>query len=88
MLARSLQEGVVEGPDELDLATVFGTGFAPFRGGVLRYADARGLADVVDSLAKLAEDPSVTGDDRDRRSRFEPADVLVEHVRRGSPIRS
>ena len=41
--ARCLEEGAVEGPAQLDLATVFGTGFAPFRGGVLSYADARGL---------------------------------------------
>jgi hypothetical protein len=33
---------------------VFGTGWAPHRGGPLHYADDRGLVDVVQSLASLA----------------------------------
>jgi 3-hydroxyacyl-CoA dehydrogenase/enoyl-CoA hydratase/3-hydroxybutyryl-CoA epimerase len=37
--ARALEERVVESPAELDLALVLGTGFAPFRGGLLRYVD-------------------------------------------------
>lgn len=37
--SRALDEGVVGSPAELDLALVLGTGFAPFRGGLLRYVD-------------------------------------------------
>src|SRR2546427_9766775 len=41
-----LRERVVEDPDLVDAAVLFGTGFAPFRGGPLRYARARGVAAV------------------------------------------
>jgi hypothetical protein len=33
-----LKEGVVDSPDVIDLATVLGLGFAPFRGGLARFA--------------------------------------------------
>jgi len=42
--ARCLEEGIVETPTELDMALVLGLGFPPFRGGLLRYADALGPA--------------------------------------------
>jgi len=47
-----LREGVVADPDLLDAGMIFGTGFAPFRGGPLHYARSRG-ADAI--LARLAE---------------------------------
>jgi 3-hydroxyacyl-CoA dehydrogenase/enoyl-CoA hydratase/3-hydroxybutyryl-CoA epimerase len=53
--ARCLEEGVVESPEALDLAMVMGTGFAPFRGGLLRYADERGLPEIRRRLEGLAE---------------------------------
>jgi len=34
---------------------VFGTGFAPFRGGPLRYADSIGVSRIVETLSRLAE---------------------------------
>jgi len=74
--ARCLEEDVVAGPRELDLATVFGTGFAPFRGGLLRYADARGLADVVERLDLIRSAPDVT--EGPRRDRYQPAPSLRE----------
>src|SRR5687768_1794660 len=46
--ARCLEEGVVESAADVDLAMVMGTGFAPFRGGPLRYADSLGLPKVAD----------------------------------------
>ncbi len=52
--ARCLEEGIVERPEHLDLAMVFGTGFAPFRGGPLRYADSIGLDTIVETLDRLA----------------------------------
>jgi len=48
-----LREGVVADEDTVDGAMVFGTGFAPFRGGPIRYARERGPADVVASLQRL-----------------------------------
>jgi 3-hydroxyacyl-CoA dehydrogenase/enoyl-CoA hydratase/3-hydroxybutyryl-CoA epimerase len=49
-----LREGVVSDPDLVDAAVIFGTGFAPFRGGPLAYARTRGSSDVVARLSDLA----------------------------------
>jgi len=49
-----LRERVVETADLADAAVLFGTGFAPFRGGPLTYARARGVAAVVRRLQELA----------------------------------
>lgn len=49
-----LREGVVADDDLIDAGVIFGTGFAPFRGGPLRYARERGVADVVARLKVLA----------------------------------
>ena len=45
--ARALQEGLVSEPGNLDLAMIYGTGFPPWKGGLLRAAEARGLANLV-----------------------------------------
>jgi 3-hydroxyacyl-CoA dehydrogenase/enoyl-CoA hydratase/3-hydroxybutyryl-CoA epimerase len=49
-----LRERVVEEPDLVDAAVIFGTGFAPFRGGPLAYARTRGVDHVVARLGELA----------------------------------
>jgi 3-hydroxyacyl-CoA dehydrogenase/enoyl-CoA hydratase/3-hydroxybutyryl-CoA epimerase len=49
-----LRERVVEDADLVDAAVIFGTGFAPFRGGPLTYARARGVPQVVARLQELA----------------------------------
>jgi 3-hydroxyacyl-CoA dehydrogenase / enoyl-CoA hydratase / 3-hydroxybutyryl-CoA epimerase len=49
-----LRERVVEDADLADAAVIFGTGFAPFRGGPLAYARARGAAAIVARLEELA----------------------------------
>jgi 3-hydroxyacyl-CoA dehydrogenase/enoyl-CoA hydratase/3-hydroxybutyryl-CoA epimerase len=54
--ARCLEEKIVEKPDHIDLAMVFGTGFAPFRGGPLRYGDSVGLNKIVETLDQLARE--------------------------------
>jgi 3-hydroxyacyl-CoA dehydrogenase/enoyl-CoA hydratase/3-hydroxybutyryl-CoA epimerase len=51
----TLREGVASEPDFVDAAVIFGTGFAPFRGGPLAYARSRGIAEVVARLSELAE---------------------------------
>ena len=50
--ARCLDDEIVASAGELDLAMVMGTGFPPFRGGLLRYADGYGLNRIVDNLKK------------------------------------
>ena len=49
-----LREGVIEDADLLDAGAIFATGFAPFRGGPLQYASARGIANVTARLEDLA----------------------------------
>jgi len=49
-----LRERVVDDPDLADAAVIFGTGFAPFRGGPLAYARARGTGAIVARLEELA----------------------------------
>lgn len=41
-----LREGVVASPDLLDAGMVYGTGFAPFRGGPIHYAKTQGVAEL------------------------------------------
>jgi 3-hydroxyacyl-CoA dehydrogenase / enoyl-CoA hydratase / 3-hydroxybutyryl-CoA epimerase len=52
--AACLGEGLAESADAVDLAMVLGSGWAPHRGGPLRYAEDRGIASVVDALTELA----------------------------------
>lgn len=48
-----LREGVVADSDLLDAGMVFGTGFAPFRGGPIHYAKSRGINDLFQRYIKL-----------------------------------
>jgi 3-hydroxyacyl-CoA dehydrogenase/enoyl-CoA hydratase/3-hydroxybutyryl-CoA epimerase len=50
--AMILQEKVVDGPDTVDIGMIFGTGFPPFRGGLLRWADSIGIDRLADGLQK------------------------------------
>ena len=45
-----LHDGIVTDADLLDAGVIFGTGFAPFRGGPINYARERGVDDVVARL--------------------------------------
>ena len=69
---RCLDEGVVASADELDLAMILGTGFPPFRGGILRYAETYGIDRVAEDLAQWREKEG---------SRFEPPPSLLERAR-------
>lgn len=51
-----VSEGLVEDEDLLDAGMIFGTGFAPFRGGVLQYARERGYAAIHARLTALADE--------------------------------
>jgi 3-hydroxyacyl-CoA dehydrogenase/enoyl-CoA hydratase/3-hydroxybutyryl-CoA epimerase len=48
------RDGVVDDLDLLDAGVIFGTGFAPFRGGPIHYARTRGIEHVVTTLHDLA----------------------------------
>ncbi len=49
-----LREGIVDNADTVDGAMIFGTGYAPFRGGPLNYARTRGAENVIEALRALA----------------------------------
>jgi 3-hydroxyacyl-CoA dehydrogenase / enoyl-CoA hydratase / 3-hydroxybutyryl-CoA epimerase len=51
--ARCLEEQIVTEPEDVDFAMIMGTGFAPFRGGPLRYADTLGASSIVGDMDRL-----------------------------------
>jgi 3-hydroxyacyl-CoA dehydrogenase len=80
--ARALEEDVVASARELDLATVVGMGFAPFRGGLLAWADTLGTGAVVAKLEALQHVPDVAARPGGRE-RFEPCALLRALARDG-----
>jgi 3-hydroxyacyl-CoA dehydrogenase/enoyl-CoA hydratase/3-hydroxybutyryl-CoA epimerase len=53
--ALCLEEKIIDRPDLLDAALIFGIGFPPFRGGLLRYADKLGAKNIVGKLSNYAQ---------------------------------
>jgi 3-hydroxyacyl-CoA dehydrogenase/enoyl-CoA hydratase/3-hydroxybutyryl-CoA epimerase len=53
--AHCLEEEIVPDPADIDFAMIMGTGFAPFRGGPLRYADSVGAANIVAAMSRLVD---------------------------------
>lgn len=49
-----LREGIVEDKDLIDAGVIFGTGFAPFRGGPLEYIRATGAENLTQKMNALA----------------------------------
>lgn len=72
--ARCLEEGIIRSPRDGDLGAVFGIGFPPFMGGPYRYMDSLGIANVVNTLARLMHQ---YGD------RFSPCEALRQRAERG-----
>ncbi len=72
--ARCLEEGIIEDAGVVDIGMIMGTGFPPFRGGLLRYADSMGLGKIVDQLNYLK--------DKFHSPRFEPCAYLQDLKKR------
>jgi len=53
--SRCLEEQIVVEPADVDFAMIMGTGFAPFRGGPLRYADTAGIGGLVEEMKRLVD---------------------------------
>ncbi len=53
--ARCLREEVAESPKDVDFAMIMGTGWAPFRGGPLRYADSLEPGVALDRFVRALE---------------------------------
>ncbi|MBK9141321.1 MAG: enoyl-CoA hydratase/isomerase family protein [Candidatus Melainabacteria bacterium] len=73
--ARCLEENVIDDAAQLDLAMIFGTGFPPFTGGPLRWADSLGTRMVNQNLTWLAQ---VAG------ANYEPCDLLKGKAESGA----
>jgi 3-hydroxyacyl-CoA dehydrogenase/enoyl-CoA hydratase/3-hydroxybutyryl-CoA epimerase len=73
-----LEEGVCREPADVDLGMMMGTGFPPFRGGLLRYADTVGTANIVKSLERLQKEVDA--------ERFRPARFLADLARQNKPF--
>jgi 3-hydroxyacyl-CoA dehydrogenase/enoyl-CoA hydratase/3-hydroxybutyryl-CoA epimerase len=72
--ARCVEEGVVGSPEDADYGMILGTGFAPFRGGPLRFAEHFGLQEIVEELERLAR----------TEEKFTPCEILKKHARDGT----
>jgi len=72
--ARCLEEKVVASPEDADYGMILGTGFAPFRGGPLRFAEHFGIEKVVQEMERLTQT-----DDK-----FAPCEILKKHAREGT----
>lgn len=69
--AKCLEDEIIENPVVGDIGLVFGTGFAPFRGGPFRYLDQVGVAGYVDMMNSFA----------DRYGpQFEPCQLLKDYA--------
>ena len=75
--ARLLEEGVTDSADAIDLATVLGLGLAPFRGGVMQFANTLGSEEIVRRLDELAARHG---------PRFAPAPLLRDAAQSHRPI--
>lgn len=72
--ARCLDEQIVYSASEVDLGMIMGTGFPPFRGGLLRYADSLGADHIVTRLKEY---------EKRFGARFTPAPGLVRRMEQG-----
>jgi 3-hydroxyacyl-CoA dehydrogenase/enoyl-CoA hydratase/3-hydroxybutyryl-CoA epimerase len=72
--ARCVEEKVVDSPEDADYGMILGTGFAPFRGGPLRFAEYFGLKKLVEELERLAR----------TEEKFTPCEILQKHARDGT----
>jgi 3-hydroxyacyl-CoA dehydrogenase/enoyl-CoA hydratase/3-hydroxybutyryl-CoA epimerase len=72
--ARCVEEKVVDSPEDVDYGMILGTGFAPFRGGPLRFAEHFGLSKIAEELERLAQS----------EEKFSPCEVLKKHARDGT----
>ena len=65
--ARVLEEGIVQRASDVDLGMIMGTGFPPFRSGLLRFADTIHVRTILSRLDELEERYG---------ARFAPADLI------------
>jgi enoyl-CoA hydratase/long-chain 3-hydroxyacyl-CoA dehydrogenase len=69
--AKCLEDEIIENPVVGDIGLVFGTGFAPFRGGPFRYLDQVGVASYVDRMNTFTDKYG---------PQFEPCQLLKDYA--------
>ncbi len=74
-IAFTIMDGVIENPKDIDIGVIFGFGFPPFRGGILREADRQGIDRIVARLEHYAGRHG---------ARFTPAGLLVDMAKKGA----
>lgn len=67
--SRCVEEKLVRHVSDIDVGMIFGTGFAPFRGGLLKYADSLGAETILSDLDIFA---------RKYGERFKPSKLLQD----------
>ena len=55
--AHIVEEGIANKASDIDIVYIFGYGFPPHRGGPMNYADEVGLFNVVQAMARFAQNP-------------------------------
>jgi hypothetical protein len=71
---RLLEEKIVREPMHVDMGLILGIGFPPFRGGLLRWCDNVGAAQILDRVSKYAS----------LGKRFQPTEEFVAMARSGA----
>lgn len=90
-VVRCLEEGVIAGPAEADMALVYGLGFPPFHGGAFRWLDTQGSAKYLDmaqryqALGALYEVPAGL---REKARRNEPYYPQVEPAQAAGELKT
>jgi 3-hydroxyacyl-CoA dehydrogenase/enoyl-CoA hydratase/3-hydroxybutyryl-CoA epimerase len=69
-----LEDAIVAGPGDVDVAMITGTGFPPFHGGLLRWADSIGMRTILQRLEQLQARHGI---------RFESAGLIRERAGAG-----
>lgn len=66
--ARVLEDGIARSAADIDVGMIMGTGFPPFRGGLLRFADTLHPREIVERLKEL---------ESEHGARFHPAPLIL-----------
>merc|ERR1719232_474737 len=73
---KCLEDEIISNPVCGDIGMVFGTGFAPFRGGPFRYLDTYGIQAYVDMMDSFV-------DKYDGAKWFEPCQLMRDYAKNG-----
>ncbi|CAB9496487.1 Glyoxysomal fatty acid beta-oxidation multifunctional protein MFP-a [Seminavis robusta] len=77
--AKCVEDEIIESPEVGDIGLIFGTGFAPFRGGPFTYLDQVGVTQYVDMMHGFADKYG---------PQFEPCQLLKDYAATGKKFRN